>query len=58
MTPQQSAQIFGESVNTFSKYESGEATQSRAMDKLMKLALNVPNCVEKLRQIANVQVSA
>jgi len=54
MTQQQAAQLFGEQVNTFSKYESGEATQSRAMDKLMKLALNVPHCVEELRQMANV----
>ncbi len=58
ITQNQAAQLFGERVNTFSKYESGEATQSQAMDKLMKLALNVPQCFEALRQMANVQVSA
>jgi HTH-type transcriptional regulator/antitoxin MqsA len=57
ITQNQAAQIFGERVNTFSKYESGEATQSQAMDKLMKLALNVPHCFEELRKMANVQVS-
>ncbi len=58
MSQNQAAQLFGERVNTFSKYESGEATQSQAMDKLMKLALNVPHCFEELRKMANVQVSA
>ncbi|MCK5524485.1 MAG: type II toxin-antitoxin system MqsA family antitoxin [Thiomargarita sp.] len=57
ITQNQAAQIFGES-KAFSKYESGEATQSKAMDKLMKLALNVPQCFEELRKMANVQVSA
>ncbi|MDM8560838.1 type II toxin-antitoxin system MqsA family antitoxin [Candidatus Parabeggiatoa sp. HSG14] len=57
ITQNQAAQIFGERVNTFSKYESGEATQSQAMDKLMKLALNVPDCFEELRKMANVQIS-
>ncbi len=56
ITQNQAAQIFGE-PNAFSKYESGEATQSKAMDKLMKLALNVPQCFEELRKMANVQVS-
>ncbi|HAI70270.1 MAG TPA: hypothetical protein DCM38_12645 [Gammaproteobacteria bacterium] len=58
ITQNQAAQIFGERVNAFSKYESGEATQNQAMDKLMKLALNVPQCFEELRKMANVQVSA
>jgi HTH-type transcriptional regulator/antitoxin MqsA len=57
ITQNQAAQIFGE-PNAFSKYESGEATQCQAMDKLMKLALNVPQCFEELRKMANVQVSA
>jgi HTH-type transcriptional regulator/antitoxin MqsA len=56
ITQNQAAQIFGERVNMFSKYESGEATQSQAMDKLMKLALNIPDCFEELRKMANVQV--
>ena len=58
ITQNQAAQIFGERVNAFSKYESGEATQNPAMDKLMKLALNVPQCFEELRKMANIQVSA
>jgi len=57
ITQNQAAQIFGEGVNAFSKYESGEATQCQAMDKLMKLALNVPHCFEELRKMANVQIS-
>ncbi|MEK8021553.1 MAG: type II toxin-antitoxin system MqsA family antitoxin, partial [Candidatus Parabeggiatoa sp.] len=32
ITQNQAAQIFGERVNAFSKYESGEATQNQAMD--------------------------
>ncbi|EDN69826.1 transcriptional regulator, Cro/CI family [Beggiatoa sp. PS] len=54
ITQNQAAQIFGEHVNAFSKYESGEATQNKAMDKLMKLALNMPQCFEELRNMANV----
>jgi len=54
VTQSQAAQIFGD--RGFSKYESGEVTQSLAMDKLMKLALKVPYCFEELCKIANVQV--
>ena len=57
LTQSQAAQIFGESAKAFSKYENGEATQSVAMDKLMKLALEVPQCFEKLCKMANFQVS-
>lgn len=39
ITQQQAAQMFGGGVNAFSKYERGEITQSEAMDKLMRLAL-------------------
>ncbi|MCK5522242.1 MAG: type II toxin-antitoxin system MqsA family antitoxin [Thiomargarita sp.] len=56
ITQSQAAQIFGES-NAFSKYENGEATQSKTMDKLMKLALNVPQSFEELCKMANVQAS-
>lgn len=56
ITQSQAAQIFGDTAKAFSKYENGESTQSLAMDKLMKLALNVPHCFEELRKMANVQV--
>ncbi len=39
ITQQQAAQMFGGGANAFSKYERGEITQSEAMDKLMRLAL-------------------
>ena len=51
ITQSQAAQIFGD--NAFSKYEIGEATQSLAMDKLMKLALHQPHCFDELCKMAN-----
>jgi len=39
LTQQQASQMFGGGQNAFSKYERGEVTQSEAMDKLMRLAL-------------------
>ena len=51
ITQSQAAQIFGDKA--FSKYEIGEATQSLAMDKLMKLALHQPHCFDELCKMAN-----
>lgn len=46
LTQQQAAQAFGGGANAFSKYERGEVTQSAAMDKLMRLAMEKqPVCV-------------
>jgi HTH-type transcriptional regulator/antitoxin MqsA len=46
LTQQQAAQLFGGGTNAFSKYERGEVTQSVAMDKLMRLAMEKqPVCV-------------
>ena len=39
LTQQQAAEYFGGGTNAFSKYERGEVVQSKAMDKLMRLAL-------------------
>ena len=39
LTQQQAAGYFGGGTNAFSKYERGEVMQSKAMDKLMRLAM-------------------
>ena len=40
LTQEQASRIFGGGRNAFSKYESGEVSQSVAMDKLIRICLN------------------
>lgn len=42
------AQIFGGGPVAFSKYESDDVTQSEAMDKLLRLCIEVPGVFEHL----------
>jgi len=42
LTQQQASELFGGGQNAFSKYERGEVSQSVAMDRLVKCALEFP----------------
>lgn len=42
LTQAQAAKVFGGGVVAFSKYESDDVMQSEAMDKLLRVASNVP----------------
>ena len=52
LTQQEAAKVFGGGVNAFSKYERSEVIQSVAMDKLMRLALEMPAVLSQLKQQA------
>jgi HTH-type transcriptional regulator/antitoxin MqsA len=54
LTQQDAAKVFGGGVNAFSKYERGEVIQSEGMDKLMRLALEMPDVSRWLRQHAGL----
>jgi HTH-type transcriptional regulator/antitoxin MqsA len=57
LTQQEAAKIFGGGINAFSKYERSEVIQSIAMDKLMRLALNIPDVLIWLKQQAGLSTS-
>ena len=57
LTQQEAAKIFGGGINAFSKYERSEVIQSVAMDKLMRLALNMPDVLIWLKQQAGLFTS-
>ncbi|WP_122418184.1 type II toxin-antitoxin system MqsA family antitoxin [Pseudomonas viridiflava] len=42
LTQSEAASVFGGGPNSFTKYESDDVTQSEAMDKLFRLAMEVP----------------
>jgi HTH-type transcriptional regulator/antitoxin MqsA len=52
LTQQEAAKVFGGGINAFSKYERSEVIQSVAMDKLMRLALEMPDVFSQLKQQA------
>jgi HTH-type transcriptional regulator/antitoxin MqsA len=52
LTQQDAAKVFGGGINAFSKYERSEVIQSVAMDKLMRLALEMPAVLSQLKQQA------
>lgn len=54
LTQQEAAKMFGGGVNAFSKYERGEVIQSEGMDKLMRLALEMPDVSRWLRERAGL----
>lgn len=49
------AKVFGGGVVAFSKYENDDVTQSEAMDKLMRLADEVPEAREHLLRSSGVK---
>lgn len=53
----QAAQVFGGGPVAFSKYESDDVTQSEAMDKLLRLCLEVPGAFEHLAAKAGIDIA-
>lgn len=53
----QAAQIFGGGPVAFSKYESDDVAQSEAMDKLLKLARDLPDALVYLASEAGVTLN-
>ncbi|MFT5758591.1 MAG: HTH-type transcriptional regulator/antitoxin MqsA [Alteromonadaceae bacterium] len=53
---EQAAKVFGGGPVAFSKYESDDVMQSEAMDKLLRLALDVPAALPKLMADAGVVI--
>ncbi|HFV4041962.1 TPA: type II toxin-antitoxin system MqsA family antitoxin, partial [Escherichia coli] len=52
ITQQKASSIFGGGPKAFSKYESDDVIQSEAMDKLMRLAAEVPDAFKRLRELS------
>lgn len=52
------AEIFGGGVNAFSKYERGEVVQSKAMDLLLRLTVEIPAARTSLMSRAGMQLAA
>jgi len=50
LTQQDTAELIGCAVNTFSKYERGVVTQSAAMDQLLRILDSLPEAIELLRK--------
>ncbi|WP_159282173.1 type II toxin-antitoxin system MqsA family antitoxin [Rahnella variigena] len=57
LTQLDAARVFGGGPVAFSKYESNDVTQSEAMDKLLRLAINVPEAYAFLLQQAGMNVN-
>ncbi|HDT6083938.1 TPA: type II toxin-antitoxin system MqsA family antitoxin [Citrobacter braakii] len=56
LTQSDASKIFGGGSNAFTKYENDDVTQSVAMDKLMRLAVEMPEVLSKLSIQAGVNV--
>ena len=56
LTQASAAKIFGGGPVAFSKYESDDVTQSEAMDKLLRVAVEVPEVFVYLAERAKVNV--
>lgn len=52
----EAAQIFGGGSVAFSKYEADDVTQSEAMDKLLRVAAELPPAFEFLKRKSGVEV--
>ncbi len=55
LTLTEAANLFGEEVLTFSRYEKGEAIQSPTLDKLLRLVSETPVAFERLQLISNMK---
>lgn len=53
----QAAQIFGGEPVAFSKYENDDVMQSEAMDKLLRLAVEVPEAFKNLATKAKIKIT-
>ena len=58
LTQREAARIFGGGPVAFSKYESDDIAQSEAMDKLLRVASNVPSTIEFLRKQADLKAES
>ncbi|MGP4932911.1 type II toxin-antitoxin system MqsA family antitoxin [Pseudoalteromonas nigrifaciens] len=58
LTQAEAARIFGGGPVAFSKYEADDVTQSEAMDKLLRLAAEIPAASHKLMVDAGVERKA
>ena len=56
LTQQEASKLFGGGINAFSKYERSEVIQSVAMDKLMRLALTMPDVLIWLKQQSELSI--
>jgi putative zinc finger/helix-turn-helix YgiT family protein len=54
LTQQQMAKVFGGGPNAFSKYLRGEVIQTRSMNLLLRLALDLPEARSKLFEYAGL----
>lgn len=54
LNQEQAARVFGGGPVAFSKYEADDVMQSEAMDKLLRLARDIPQAAEKLMQDAGL----
>lgn len=57
LTQVEAARVFGGGPVAFSKYESNDVTQSEAMDKLIRVALNVPEAYDYLLNKSGLSIS-
>lgn len=55
LTQAEAAQVFGGGSVAFSKYENDDVAQSEAMDKLLRLAAELPVAFERLRRRASFE---
>ena len=58
LTQSEAARIFGGEPVAFSKYDSDDVTQSEAMDRLLRVAVEVPEAVEYLARRTQVDAGA
>jgi putative zinc finger/helix-turn-helix YgiT family protein len=55
LSQSEAAKLFGGGENAFSKYERGVVTQSQSMDKLMRVAQDVPGVMEHLWKLSGLE---
>ena len=52
ITQEQAALLFGGGIHGFSKYERGEVIQSTSMDRLLRIALELPDAFSMLSHLS------
>lgn len=54
LTQEEAAKVFGGGPVAFSKYETDDVTQSKAMDQLLRLAAELPAAFDRLARWADI----